>query len=251
MQNKRIRTFVIACVTCCSMAGCKHTLDDPLARGWEKGGVAPAENAPILQQAAESPCVWVTANETGKIRITDQHKARITGQEVRLQTSAGTLIGTNKGEYAGNLSLVGTNGTPIRPLLAENVLQLLPVKAGALVFTGLLHLSVENGAVWLFYKSHSGDWSIRKLADLDGTPRAVYENNGSVLVVTGHGISRVDQSLGVKEIASLPFAQTLPNSVAEDAQGRIYVGMNAFVVRFVPTDTGYVSEWFTKPGCLR
>jgi len=172
------------------------------------------------------------------------------GQEIRLQTDAGTLVGTNKGEYVGSLSLAGPNGAFVKRLLAENVIQLLPVKSGVLVFTGLLHLDADQGSVWLYSKTSNNDWSIKKLFDLDGYPRVVYSDNGDILAVTGHGVSRVDQSLNLSKIASLPFAQTLPNSLSEDARGRVYIGMNALVVRLVPTKAGYTHEWFTRSECL-
>jgi len=104
--------------------------------------------------------------------------------------------------------------------------------------------------LWLFYKDQGDRWSIRKIADLDGHPSAINNNNGRTVIVTSHGVSLVNQESGAKEIASLPFAQIYPNSVAEDIHGQIYIGMNAFVVRLIPTKAGYADEWFTKPHCL-
>jgi hypothetical protein len=108
---------------------------------------------------------------------------------------------------------------------------------------------VDRGALWLFYKDQREQWSINKIAELDGHPSAIY-NNRSTVIVTGHGVTLVNQESAAKEIASLPFAQTYPNSVAEDARGQIYIGMNAFVVQLIPTKTGDADEWFTKPHCL-
>jgi hypothetical protein len=118
-----------------------------------------------------------------------------------------------------------------------------------LVFTGLLHLSVDEGAVWLYSKSSNDNWSLRKLADLDGKPNVISSGNGDVVAVGGHGVYRLDQALNLTE-TSFPFALTFPNSISEDAYGRIYVGMNAFVVRLTPAKTGYTHEWFTKSECL-
>ena len=195
--------------------------------------------------------MWTISETSGSIRITD-HQAAITRplrHEIRLDTPAGKLVGEDRGEYGGGLTLAGPNGAPVRQLLTENVVQLLPVKSGVLVVTGLLHLGVDRGALWLFYKDQREQWSINKIAELDGHPSAIY-NNRSTVIVTGHGVTLVNQESAAKEIASLPFAQTYPNSVAEDARGQIYIGMNAFVVQLIPTKTGYADEWFTKPHCL-
>jgi len=124
-----------------------------------------------------------------------------------------------------------------------------PSPSGVLVLTGLLHLGIDGGAVWLFHKSSIGSWSITKITDLDGKPRAMSTEHGDVLVVGAHGVYRLDQALSLTTI-SLPFQLTFTNSIAEDKSGKIYVGMNGFVVRLTPTKTGYSHEWFTKPECL-
>ena len=236
-------------VFCC--LGCwKGLSDDPLAR-WKAISDEPAKNAIILQQAERSPCVWKVAQDAKTRRITVQQAAHLASKEheVRLQTEAGLLVGTDNGEYGGGLSLIEANGVQAKGLLETNVLQLLPSKSGVLVFTGLLHMDTDEGAVWLFSKSSDGKWSIKRLVDLNGKPSVISSENEDVLAVGGHGVYRLDQTLNLTEI-SLPFAQTFPNSVSEDVHGRIYVGMNAFVVRLVPSKTGYTHEWFTRSECL-
>jgi hypothetical protein len=232
------------------MVCCKRTSDDPLTH-WTTIAGEPAENAIILQQAQGSQCVWRVAQDADTRRITIQQTVRRAYEvhQVRLQTEAGLLVGTNNGEWGGSLSLTDANGIQMKRLLDKDVLQLLPSKSGVLVFTGLLHLEADEGAVWLYSKGSDGNWSIRKIADLNSKPNAVSSNNGGALAVSGHGVYRLDQALNLTEIP-LSFAQTLPNSISEDVHGRIYVGMNAFVVRLVPARTGYTQEWFTRPGCL-
>lgn len=236
---------LLVCIVCC-----KRISDNPLTH-WKAISVEPAANAIILQQAERSQCVWRVAQDASNHRIAIQQASHITPKEhqVKLQTEAGVLVGTNNEEYGGELLLTDARGVPIRHLLATNVLQLLPSKSGVLIFTGLLHLGVDEGAVWLYSKSSDGNWSVRKLVDLSGKPSVISSENGDVLAVGGHGVFRLDQALNPTEI-SLPFAQVFPNSITEDVHGRIYVGMNAFVVRLVPAKTGYTHEWFTKPGCL-
>lgn len=251
--NLRVKFLGIVCLVCCCILSCKRVSDDPLARNWKAITPEPAAGAVILQHAAESRCVWSVSSDPKDAHVTIEPSAHVVhpqAQEIRLKTEAGTLMGTNRGEYGGSLSLTGPDGAPSKRLLAENVIQLLPVKSGVLVLTGLLHLDADQGAGWLYSKISGEDWSVKKLFDLDGYPRAIYSDKGEILVVTGHGVSRVDELLNHSEVALLPFAQTLPNSVSKDALGRVYIGMNAFVVRLVPTKTGYMHEWFTRPECL-
>jgi ligand-binding sensor domain-containing protein len=246
----RARTVLLVCIVCCSIVCCKRLSDDPLA-GWKALTEEPTGGAIYLQQAEESQCVWKVGQDAVTHRITIQPTTHVAHQrEVRLQTEAGMLVGTDNGEWGGSLSLTDAKGTFVKRLLDTNVIQLLPSKSGVLVFTGLLHMGVDEGAVWLYSKSSDGNWSIRKLADLDGSPSVISSANGDALTVGDHGVYRLDQALSLTEV-SLPFIQTHPNSITEDTHGRIYIGMNAFVVRLVPAKTGYRHEWFTKPECLR
>jgi hypothetical protein len=244
-----LRSILLACVASCCVAGCRS--DDPLFH-WEVIPEEPLQNAIILQQAEESHCVWSVVQDaaTGRIAIHQSVPGEPKERRVHLQTGAGVLVGTDNGEWGGGLSLVDANGVETKRVLDKNVIQLLPSKSGVFIFTGLLHLGRDEGAAWLYSKGSDGIWLIKKIADLDGKPNAASTVNGGALAVGGHGVYVLDQSLNLTEIV-LPFAQTRPNSISEDASGRIYVGMNAFVVRLTPTKTGYSHEWFTKSGCLR
>jgi len=229
-----------------------------LNRGWTKLGYAPLAGAEILEEAMESKCRWrVDKDSTNKsVRISgvSQLGSDYT-TEVRLQTDAGTLVGTNGGEWGGGLVLVDSHGSTAKHVLEKNfhnnVLQLLNVKSGVLAVTGLAHLDLDEGVLWLYEKDSTGNWFIRKLANLDEKPFFVSNSGKEILVVDSRGISRLDQTLNARRIASLPLYGVRPTSVAEDAQGRIYLGMNAFVVRLSPSNSGFVQEWYTKPGCLR
>jgi ligand-binding sensor domain-containing protein len=245
-----VLSILLTSFVLCGIGGCKRISDDPLAH-WKAIQGEPAEDSTILQQAEESHCIWSVAQDAGTRRIAIQQTVGGEPKErrVRLQTEAGVLVGTDDGEWGGTLSLTDANGIERKRLLDKNVIQLFPWKSGVLVFTGLLHLGTDEGAVWLYSKGSDGSSSIKKIADLNGKPNAASSSNGGALAVGGHGVYRLDQSFKLTEIP-LPFAQTHPNSISEDAQGRIYIGMNAFVVRLVPAKTGYKREWFTRPGCL-
>ena len=241
-------SILLTSVTLCAVLSCKHISDDPLTN-WQHISGEPSENSLILQQAAESHCIWSVVQDPGARRIAIQQAVREEPKErqVRVQTEAGVLIGTDNGEWGGDLSLADANG--VERLLDTNVLQMVPSKSGVLVFTGFLHLGIDEGAVWLYSKDSDGNWSIKKIVDLNGKPNTAISSDGGALAVGGHGVYHLDQSFNLTEI-SLPLEQTHPNSISEDAQGRIYIGMDAFVVRLVPAKTGYMHEWFTRQGCL-
>jgi len=241
-------TLVYFCVL-----SCQRISDDSLSGNWKAIAAYPAADALVLQQAAKSNCIWKVSRDAKSSRIKVEQASKFSrerGLTSRLQTDTGILVGTDRGEYGGSLVLTDVKGTRVKTLLSESVVQLMPVQSGTLVFTGLLHLSADHGAVWLYAKDSKGSPAIRKLFDLDGDPRAISSEGKDILVVTGHSAYRIDQGLNLFEMALLPLAQTLPNSVSEDFHGRIYLGMNAFVVRLVPATTGYTHQWFTKPGCL-
>lgn len=181
-ESARVKGIVFVCIACRCVLCCKRVSEDPLTRKWEMITEEPAENAMILQQAEGSQCVWKVGQDATTHRIIIQPTAHLAreGQEVRFQTDAGILVGTKKGEYGGSLSLTDAKGLPVKRLLAENVIQLLPVKSGVPVFTGLLHLSADKGSVWLYSKGSDRDWSIKKLFDLDGYPRAIYSGNWDI-----------------------------------------------------------------------
>jgi hypothetical protein len=243
-----LTVVLISCVSSCRRASV-----DPFSREWTKLAYKPLQGAQILEAAAGSKCVWRVdedpASKGIRINATAQPANKYM-EEVRLQTEAGTLVGTNHGEWGGGLSLIDAKVSAAQHILDKNVLQLLPVRSGVLVLTGLRHLDLDEGALWLYEKNSTGSWSIRKLADLDAEPSFASSVGRDIFVVDHRGVSRLDQALNIRRIASLPLDDLRPVSVAEDAQGRIYLGMNAFVVRLVPSDSGYVQEWFTKPGCL-
>jgi hypothetical protein len=242
----------------------KSAWDDPLNHGWKRLAYEPLEGAVLLLEAQDSNCVWRVDRNSGNGRVTITRGAQFATRhqkEVRLQTEAGTLVGTDHGEWGGGLALIDAQGaTPkpilgegVKPFLGENVVQLLPVKSGVRVLTGLRHLDFDKGAIWLYEKDGSGDWSIKILDDLDAMPDFAIISGSDILVVDGRGISRFDQAGGRKGSVPVLFRDLGPISVAEDARGRIYFGMKAFVVRLVRSTSdhsGYVQEWFTKQGCL-
>lgn len=244
--NRSQRLFVLLLI--CFVIGCKHAPDDPLSK-WDAISGEPLEDATILQQAEDSHCVWKVSEDYGSHSIKIEPTVYSTIQrETILQNENGTLIGTNHGEFGGDLLL--KNGSSVKHLLSENVLGMLRMGPNIIIFTGLRHLDINVGSVWRYSKDNKSGWVLKKLYELPSRPYVMHFGYRGILVITSHNIFRIDKNLAIREIATMPLLHTYPNSIFEDIHGTIYIGMNAFVVRLIPTQTGYTHEWFTMTGCL-
>lgn len=247
----RVVLTTLASLLVCLLS-CRSS-NDPLSRGWKKIVYAPLPNAGILEQAAESKCIWkVDLNPAdGRIGIAAiDWTERQSPDEVRLQTEAGTLVGIDHGEWGGSLSLIGANGTESKTLLNMNVRKLLPTNEGVLVFTGLRHLSFDKGALWVFEKNRTRGWSVRLLADLTAAPDFAIVAGKHILIVDSRGFSSFNQEGKLMREASLPLKGLHPYSATEDVKGEVYLGLRGFVVRLTPSNSGYSQEWFSRRGCL-
>lgn len=145
--------------------------------------------------------------------------------------------------------MVDTAGGAPRKILDKNILQMIALENGVAVITG--YLPANEGSVWLYTKVNGSNSTIQKKADLNGYPKVVGRGDNRILLVYGNGVSVVDSDFNNRLISRLPIINVQPNSVAQDATGSIYVGMNAFVVRLVPGRAGYSQEWFTQRACLQ
>lgn len=119
---------------------------------------------------------------------------------------------------------------------------------GVEVITG--DLASNKGSAWLYSNAEGHGWSIQKKADLRGYPRVIGKSGDRMLFAYGDAVS-IMENFNERQIAALPLLDVRPNSIAQDAKGDIYVGMNAFVVRLVSGRNGYTQQWFTQPECLR
>ena len=216
---------LIAAVICA--AGCKRSELDGFHSNWRKLPLSPLASSSYLQQAETSPFAWnVHANGN---RITIQHvsiRSLQRPQESRIQFPGGTLVGEDRGEWGGSLSVLEHASQTPREILSKNVLQMFVVRTGVTVITG--DLQDNKGSVWLYANTGDRGWSIQKKADLHGYPKVIGKSGERILLAYGDAIS-VMENFSERQIATLPLLEVRPNSIAQDAKGDIYVGMNAFV----------------------
>ena len=167
---------------------------------------------------------------------------------MRTRFAGGTLIGEDRGEWGGSLSVLeGANQTP-QEILSKNVLQMSPTHGGVVVITG--DLPANEGSIWLYSDSGGHGWSIQKKADLRGYPEAIGGNGDRALLAYGDAVSIMEQ-FNEQQIAAIPLLEVHPNSIAQDVNGNIYVGTDAFVVRLVSGRDSYSQQWFTQSDCIR
>jgi hypothetical protein len=246
-----MRTIVavglIVVVSCA--CGCKHSELDSFHSNWKKLSVAPLDGSSYLQQAETSPCSWnvqAGANQIIIQRVSMRNLNR--PDELRVQFAGGTLVGKDRGEWSGSLSVLENSDRVPREILSKNVLQMFPMRDGVVVITG--YLPANEGSVWLYSNAEGHGWSIQKKADLHGYPKVIGKSGESMLLAYGDAVSIMDE-FHERQITALPLLEVRPNSIAKDAEGNIYVGMNAFVVRLVSDRNGYSQQWFTQRECLR
>lgn len=229
--------------------GCKESELDSFFSNWTKIRVSPLGGSILLRQAKISPCTWGVRAMGGKIAI---QPIPIHGyqrqSETRIKLAAGTLIGEDRGEYGGSLSLLENSNQTPQKILEKNVLQMFPASSGVIVITG--DLPANEGSIWFYSDEGGHGWSIRKKADLHGYPIAIGRSGDRILFAFGDAVSVMEQ-FNEHQIADLPLLDVHPNSIAEDGNGNIYVGMDAFVVRLARDRNGYSQEWFTQGDCLR
>lgn len=154
---------------------------------------------------------------------------------------AGLLVGFNKGEWGGALRWYSNSGALRGELLNDNIVDLLSVPQGFIVFTGLSHLGSDEGRATELVDTGTL-FRLERTADLGSEPRAaVLESDGAVLLVTLAGMVRISPSFQVTRLLSTSWGMFYPVSLALDGT-TAYVGMRGIVIKVelgaaTPTET--------------
>ena len=90
----------------------------------------------------------------------------------RLSLDAGALIGTNKGEFGGELTWQPIDGQA-QLLLKDNVVAIEPADGGAIVLFGLAHMGLVRGYAVRVSQRGDGGWSLAEVARLPSTADAL------------------------------------------------------------------------------
>jgi hypothetical protein len=94
-----------------------------------------------------------------------------------IQAFGGLLIGTDRGEWIGRLQFQDPAGG-MHTILEKNVLGIIQNKDGVFVFTGLDHLGMHEGLLYVVKSDTSHMPRAELLAQLPGTPSRVHQDPG-------------------------------------------------------------------------
>ncbi|WP_148040948.1 hypothetical protein [Montanilutibacter psychrotolerans] len=110
-----------------------------------------------------------------------------------LDAFGGRLLGVDRGEWIGKLLFQDADGT-LDTVLAENVHGIVRNSNGIFVFTGLAHMSVNEGYVHTVAREPDGRVTVSPLGRLPGAPTRVRqlqpEGATSFLVYSGFSNDR-------------------------------------------------------------
>jgi hypothetical protein len=163
----------------------------------------------------------------------------------------GWLLAVDRGEFGGGLWWASGAGEERKRLLPFNVIELRRTSDGlVLAFAGLAHLDVDQGEIYRLSDTE-GRIEVDALGSLDGAPRLTVEEGGAFLAVTDQGVWLVRADAAPSRLLQVDLSRLAPTSVVRTSHGVIYIGLAAFVLRLLPTESGFESEWLLPAACSR
>ena len=171
------------------------------------------------------------------------------GRTMVQKVADGWLVGFNAGEFGGGLWWSDESGLRTRKLSGENVTAFVPRGDAVLVFTGLAHMSMDEGKLYSFTAKNSG--TLVLIADIGSEPAAaMMGNNGTVLIATHIGVLQLTTNNGLALLYGNPAMGLLyPNSIIEDVAGSIVVGMRFYALRLERSAADYKPIWYVPRAC--
>lgn len=175
---------------------------------------------------------YVIANDAG--RVTVKEEKRLRNQDSRVTFHDKHLVGSNRGEWGGNLSVVAPDGAR-KVLIADNIVQLVQEKDELFVFTGTAHGGIARGAIYKVSADKNG-LSAEKLTLLPGAPAAVTveRNEGGYFkffVVTNDGLLSFSPEFGVIKVLAIDqFWSGLYPSSVQLVDSQLIIGIRSGVV---------------------
>lgn len=87
-----------------------------------------------------------------------------------VQVEDGHLIGTDRGEWGGEITFIDLKGN-LRVIVTENTEAIYKTADGIFAVTGLAHMGTNDGFVFRLTKDAQGSWTAKKWRALPGAPR--------------------------------------------------------------------------------
>jgi hypothetical protein len=240
--------------------------------GWSETGPPSAmiSNGNSLACANYSRHEWKVSSTNIGLRVVDAgtEKREVTplpqgfvrtsqmrGVAITAKTSDGWLIGFDAGEFGGGLWWFSKNGSTTRPISEENIHALVPRGDLVLVLTGLDHMGSNVGAIYAYRPdNHPSSTSLSLLADLGSSPGAASLTEGGDLFIATQGkVLMLRRNNKLETLyASTALGALYPNSIVEDKDGMLFVGMRFYVLELLPDASHkYSVKWFTTTACTK
>ncbi|MEJ7848484.1 MAG: hypothetical protein WKF92_10390 [Pyrinomonadaceae bacterium] len=167
-------------------------------------------------------------------------------------TENGWLVGSDAGEWGGNLFWFSEDGNKKIELLGENVRGIIHLGENIFILSGLAHLSSDEGQIHKLARDEMGTLKTQSIFNLKGQPQSfAVEGKDSLIIILNNRILRLNKHGEVKVLKEINFESLYPNSMAITSSGVIYVGMRLFVARFIPNEDSYMEEWLVPQDCQK
>lgn len=205
-------------------------IEEALSRAGLVESEMPSGNAWLA--ANRSLVDYVIATDAGQLTIKEVKNFR-RPQETKVTFNGKLLIGANRGEWGGKLSVVDSDGTTYI-LVRDNIVQLIQEKDELFVFTGLAHLGSAQGAIYKL-TGNKEDVNAEKVTLLPGAPAVVViERNDrgyfAFLIVTNDGlVSFSPKSSEMRVLAIDQFWHGLYPTSAHLLGSQLIIGMRSGV----------------------
>lgn len=166
--------------------------------------------------------------------------------------SNGWLVGSDAGEWGGNLYWQSNDGSQTIDLLTDNIRGIITLRESAFILSGMAHLSTDEGKIYKVFRGENGNLQSRLIIDLKTQPQSfLVESDESILVLLNNKLLRLDHKGQTTVLAEADYRLLYPNSMSGTSSGVIYIGMRLFLVRFVPDGKGYREEWLVRQVCKK
>jgi hypothetical protein len=265
-----------------------------LPAGWS---IVPAPSRRDLDCAERSQEAWQVKIDGAKVHVTEVHVAKAEQRDPDdgpplpfalpydepkhrkhvLAFSDGFLVGTDAGEWGGELLWFNQDGTHSARITFGNVIGMVALGADeVLVLEGLNHMGIGEGAVRWVVRDH-GAWRSARTKKLDSGPELLIAEADAVYAVTLTSVVRIKRdrtvdimqpldtpppvstgSLIGKRDRVVPVVQPIdvsyllylhPGSVAVDPVDQIWIGMRHYVVRMTRSGARYKLTWLANGAC--
>ena len=167
--------------------------------------------------------VLITVNSN---TITRTDNERIYNSE--LKTKRGKIIGTNGGEWGGEIKYIPNFGLGY-DLVNKNFLGFYMIDNRAFVLTGLGHMTVDEGSIYeLLYTN--GRWKAEYVLDLNSEPQTYLIINNTLYVVTNKSLLLIEDNKITKSIYGKNMWNSLyPNSMIV-VNSTVYFGIRGGMI---------------------